>query len=114
VAAIEMDSGAGHALGFFAHIKPEQLTKFKPMTDVLDVQGAGIIQRVDQSPGADIEELDKKGIPTFGIWNDGRDYFDYHHTAADTFDKVDRQHLQENAAAMAVLAWFLANGSALD
>jgi carboxypeptidase Q len=111
IAAIEMDSGAGHALGFSAHIKPEQIKLLKPMAQVLDSQGAGLLQRVDFAPGADIDDLDKKGVPTFGVWNDGRDYFDYHHTAADTFDKVDRTHLQENAAAMAVLAWFLANSS---
>jgi hypothetical protein len=111
VAAIEMDSGAGHALGFYAHIKPEQLVALKPVTEVLDAQGAGLVQRVDQSPAADITDLDKKGVPTFGVWNDGRDYFDYHHTAADTFDKVNQHHLQENAAAITVLAWFLANSS---
>jgi carboxypeptidase Q len=111
VAAIEMDSGAGHALGFRAHIPLETVEKLKPMTEVLDAQGAGLIQRVDTSPGADIENLDKKGVHTYGVWNDGRDYFHYHHTAADTFDKVNPKHLQENASAMAVLAWWLANQS---
>jgi len=39
---------------------------------------------------------------------DGRRYFDYHHTAADTLDKVDPQELRENAAAMAVMGYALA------
>jgi hypothetical protein len=39
----------------------------------------------------------------------GRTYFNYHHTAADTFDKVEPRALAENAAAMAVLAYALAN-----
>jgi Zn-dependent M28 family amino/carboxypeptidase len=35
-------------------------------------------------------------------------YFDYHHTEADTLDKVDPSELQRDAAAMAALAWLLA------
>ena len=109
LAAIELDSGAGHALGFFAHVTPAALEALRPVTLVLDSQGAGLLQRVDNAPGADIDDLDKLGVATFGVWNDGRDYFDYHHTAADTFDKINPRYLQENAAAMAVLAWWLAN-----
>ena len=40
---------------------------------------------------------------------DSRFYFNYHHTAADTFDKVNPQELNENAAVMAVLAYALAD-----
>jgi Zn-dependent M28 family amino/carboxypeptidase len=37
-----------------------------------------------------------------------RTYFDYHHTAADTLDKIDPRELRENAAVVAVLAYALA------
>ncbi len=40
---------------------------------------------------------------------DSRSYFEYHHTEADTFDKVDPHQLQENAAVVAVTAYGLAN-----
>ena len=40
---------------------------------------------------------------------DGTDYFDYHHTAADTLDKIVPQELAENAAVVAVTAYALAN-----
>ncbi len=40
---------------------------------------------------------------------DGRTYFNYHHTAADTLDKVVPAELRENAAAMAVMAYALTN-----
>jgi hypothetical protein len=40
---------------------------------------------------------------------DERTYFNYHHSAADTLDKVDRQELAENASAMAVLAYAIAD-----
>jgi hypothetical protein len=40
---------------------------------------------------------------------DGRTYFNYHHSAADTLDKVVPAELRENAAAMAVMAYALTN-----
>jgi len=40
---------------------------------------------------------------------DDRTYFNYHHTAADTLDKIVRHELAENAAVMAVLGFALAD-----
>jgi hypothetical protein len=48
-------------------------------------------------------------VPAFGLLDDDRKYFDYHHSAADTLDKVVPSELRENAAAMAVLAYALTN-----
>jgi carboxypeptidase Q len=48
-------------------------------------------------------------VPSFGLLQDNRTYFHYHHTAADTLDKVVPRELAENAAAMSVLAYALAN-----
>jgi hypothetical protein len=42
---------------------------------------------------------------------DSRFYFNYHHTAADTFDRIDPRELNENAAVMAVLAYALAESA---
>ena len=53
--------------------------------------------------------MQKGGVPVFGLMQDGRVYFHYHHTAADTLDKVIPHELAENAAAMAVLAYALAD-----
>ena len=61
------------------------------------------------SPGSDIAPLAKAGVPTLGIMQDARTYFNYHHTAADTLDKIVPQELRENAAAMAVMGYALAN-----
>ena len=59
--------------------------------------------------GEDIDGLTQKGVPSFAPVQDSRTYFNYHHTAADTFDKVDPKHLNENAAVVAVLAYALAD-----
>lgn len=111
VAAIESDLGAAHPFGFEARIKPEALPLLKPVQDVLASLGANVVHLTSRSPGADIQALADAGVPTFGIMQDARTYFDYHHSAADTLDKVDPRQLQENAAAMAVLAYELAEMS---
>src|SRR5580698_5589043 len=108
-AAIESDNGAAHPLGFYAKINPKALPLLKPVQDVLQSFGANLIQLTDRSPGADIAPLAKAGVPTFGIMQDARTYFNYHHTAADTLDKIVPQELRENAAAMAVMGYAIAN-----
>jgi Zn-dependent M28 family amino/carboxypeptidase len=107
-AAIESDRGAGRPLGFEVKAKPEALPLLAPMAAVLQSQGAGLLKLTDGTE-TDISPLADSGVPAFGIWQDTRTYFDYHHTAADTLDKVVPRELAENAAAMAVLAYTLAN-----
>jgi Zn-dependent M28 family amino/carboxypeptidase len=59
--------------------------------------------------GADISPLASQGVPLIGLAPDPTHYFDYHHTNADTLDKVNPEHLQAGALALARLAWVLAN-----
>jgi carboxypeptidase Q len=108
VAALESDLGASHPMGFRAKITPEAMAQLQPVQDVLQVFGANLIELSSDSPEADIEPLAKQGVPAFGLWQDGRIYFNYHHTAADTLDKIVPQELRENATAMAVMGYALA------
>jgi Zn-dependent M28 family amino/carboxypeptidase len=71
--------------------------------------GATLMLPSPYPPGADIAAMSEAGVPAFGVMQDGRTYFNYHHTAADTLDKVVPAELRENAAAMAVLAYALTN-----
>jgi hypothetical protein len=107
-AAIEGDLGASHPIGFIFAGKPDALPFFAPLSSILKRQGAG---QVDTKPSAssDISTLTALGVPSFGPWFDTRTYFNYHHNAADTFDKVNPKELAENASVMAVLAYGLAN-----
>jgi carboxypeptidase Q len=107
VAAIESDTGAAHPLGFEAKINAKALPLLKPVQDVLRSFGANVIELTDRSPGADIAPLAKAGVPTLGVMQDARTYFSYHHTAADTLDKIVPQELRENAAALAVMGYAL-------
>ena len=108
IAAIESDAGAAHPLGFSAKLSPAAVAALRPILEVLRPIGASVVRPTNVSPGSDIEPLVEAGVPGLGIIQDGRKYFDYHHTAADTLDKVDPQELHENAAAMAVMGYALA------
>jgi carboxypeptidase Q len=108
IAAIESDAGAAHPIGFTMKMSPEARAMLHPVADVLRPIGATLFRATESSPGTDIDPIVKAGVPGIGIIQDGRHYFDYHHSAADTLDKVDPQELKENAAAMAVMAYALA------
>ena len=108
-AAIESDLGASHPVGFLFTGKPEALPFFGPISNVLRQQGAGIVQLQPGGVGADIGPLTRGGVPSFAPYFDTRTYFNYHHTEADTFDKIDPKELAEGGSVMAVLAYGLAN-----
>ncbi len=107
-AAIETDGGADHPLGVYFAGKPELKDFLAPVAKVLQASGAGLVQAREEV-GADIDPLRKRGVPNFSPIQDSRFYFNYHHTAADTLDKIVPQQLAENAAINAVLAYALAN-----
>ena len=108
VAAIESDMGAGRALGLQAAVAPSAVPQLRAVTRALLPIGASVLQVRDHAPGADISALQAAGVAAFAPLVDTRHYFDIHHTAADTLDKVDPLNLRSQAATMAVLAYFLA------
>ena len=107
-AAIECDLGADHPLGL--NIKAKLGTKplLAPVAAVLQDAGAGLLALSDGT-GSDLHGLEEAGVPTFSPIQDSRTYFNYHHTAADTLDKINPKELAETAAVMAVYAYSLAN-----
>jgi len=107
-AAIESDTGAGRALGIEASVSAATMAWLAPLQAALLAIGAGVLERRDGELGADIAPLQEAGVPGFKPLLDERHYFDYHHTAADTLDKVDPHNLQSQVAVMSVLAYYLA------
>ncbi|RZJ94651.1 MAG: peptidase M28 family protein, partial [Brevundimonas sp.] len=59
--------------------------------------------------GADIGPLATAGVPVFGLRQDGLRYFDLHHTANDTLDKIDPAQMTQNVAAWAALVSLIAD-----
>jgi Zn-dependent M28 family amino/carboxypeptidase len=108
-AAMETDGGAGHPLGITFATKPEGKTFFEAVAKILQSSGAGIFNFSEHAGGADVGPLTKLGVPGFSPIQDNRTYFNYHHTAADTLDKIVPQELAENAAVVTVTAYALAN-----
>jgi carboxypeptidase Q len=105
---MEIDNGAGHPLGLNIKGNPELKKMLEPLAAVLQESGAGILSLVEHC-GADIEPMEKAGVPAFSPIQDSRIYFNYHHTAADTLDKIVPEELAENSAVVAVAAYGLAN-----
>jgi Zn-dependent M28 family amino/carboxypeptidase len=107
-AAMETDGGTDHPLGINIKGKPEAKKMFAPIAAILQASGAGMLNLVEHC-GADIGPMEKAGVPAFSPIQDSRFYFNYHHTAADTLDKIIPKQLAENSAVVAVLAYALAN-----
>jgi hypothetical protein len=132
VAAIEMDGGAEKPTGFgFGSASPglgghrravppgsEAPPTMAPTSDaafarvteigtLLEPIHASAIRR--GGGGSDIAPLMQAGVPGFGLSTAGTHYFDWHHTDADTFDKINRQDFKDCSAALAVMAFVLAD-----
>jgi len=109
VAAIECDLGVGRPLGFVSNVPTANLAPLADVVAAIHSLGAEITYAKDR--GGEIETLAEHGVPVFALRPDPSRYFDVHHTAADTLDKVDAVELRENTAAVAALAATLANST---
>lgn len=110
VAAIETDSGGFRPLGFGVGAGPGAVETVRLIAAPLGGIAADDVQ--DGGGGADISPTAALGVPQIALRQDTTHYFDYHHTIADTLDKVDPHELQMNAAALAVMAYGLAESPA--
>jgi carboxypeptidase Q len=107
-ATMETDNGAGHPIGLNIKAKPEVKAMLKPVAAILQESGAGMLSLAEHA-GADIEPMEKAGVPAFAPIQDSRFYFNYHHTPADTLDKIVPKELAENSAVVAVWTYAIAN-----
>jgi carboxypeptidase Q len=112
VAAVEADSGAFRPAGFSVDFEDESRRQLavKQMEEIIELLGTiGPLRARAGGGGADIGPLRPAGVPLLGFEVEGSKYFDYHHSHADTLDKVDRHELSQCVAAMAVTAYVLAD-----
>jgi Zn-dependent M28 family amino/carboxypeptidase len=106
-AAIEADSGSGPPEGFdVASEDGDAVAGVAAWSTLFTGLGADRIEK--GWGGADISPLTEVGVLSLSVRPDGSRYFDLHHSPADTIDKIDPDHLQRNAAAMGLMAYFLA------
>jgi carboxypeptidase Q len=112
VFALESDAGGFSPRGFgVLASKPDaQARAIARVTDILTLLAPlGVTRVLPGWTGTDVEPMVPSGVPTAELFPDGRTYFDIHHTEADTLDKVDPAELADNVAAVAVLAYVIAD-----
>jgi carboxypeptidase Q len=108
VMAIESDGGTFKPVGFGITAGPRGRSYVQEIVQLLAPLEATDLDTTGGS-GTDIEPLGKLGVPTMGFRVDGTHYFHYHHTAADTLDKIRPRDLAECVASLAIVAFVLAD-----
>jgi carboxypeptidase Q len=107
VLAIESDDGIFKPEGFGFEGTPEGLAILQEIAALLEPIEADSVR--EGHGGADISPLIEKGVPGIGLRVADEKYFWYHHTTADTFDKLDPLELNLCVAALAVMAYVVAD-----
>jgi carboxypeptidase Q len=105
--AIESDGGVFSPLGFGFTGSPAARAIITSIGSLLNPINAGKIEA--SGGGADIGPIMATGVPGMGLNVDGTRYFWFHHTDADTPDKLDRAEVQRCVAAVAVMAYIAAD-----
>ena len=109
VLAMESDNGAFNPKGFVLAAGDSAADVVQQVAGLLQPINATGVQRVESSPAADITPLAEAGVPTMELDVDGSRYFWYHHSEGDTLDKLDPVDLAHCVAAMAVMAYVVAD-----
>jgi carboxypeptidase Q len=107
VLGIESDGGVFSPIGFGFTGSDEAFAILQEVGRILEPIGAGAITR--GGGGADIGPMMERGMPGMGLNVDPTQYFWYHHTDADTLDKLDPEEVARCVAAMAVMAYVVAD-----
>ena len=105
IAAIESDRGGFVPRGFTmtaTESEKERIRSWKPL-----LEPYGLTDFSQPGGGADIGPLGKQNVALIGFLPDSQRYFDIHHSAADTFDKVSKRELELGGASMAALVYLL-------
>ena len=106
VLAMESDGGVFAPQGFSVDGSEEMLAMMAQLAPLLEPIGATRMRA--GGAGADVGPLTRAGVPGLGLQVDGTRYFWYHHSEADTMDKLDPREVAQCVAAMAVMAYVIA------
>ena len=104
----ESDFGAGAIYALRSRVDVASQPAFEAMAQVLAPLGVPLTGN-NASPGPDAAVLMRRHQwPALSLSQDGSTYFDVHHTAHDTFERMDGRALPQNVACWAVVAWLAA------
>ena len=107
VLAIESDGGVFSPEGFGFSGNESAREIVEEIHELMKPIGANTIS--DGGRAADVAPLNDEGVPVMSLKVDGSKYFWYHHTNADTFDKVDFNEFNRCVAAIAIMAYVVAD-----
>jgi len=107
ILAIESDAGVFKPSGFGFSGSDEAYELLSDIGTLLASIESGKITK--GGGGADIGPIMREGVPGMGLSVDGSKYFWYHHTNADTWDKLDPDEFNRCVATMAVMAYVVAD-----
>jgi carboxypeptidase Q len=107
VLAMESDGGVFKPSGFGFTGSDEAFAMIQEIGTLLERIESGTVTR--GGGGADISPLMATGVPGMGLSVDGTKYFWYHHSDADTVDKLDPDEVALCVATMAVMAYVVAD-----
>jgi carboxypeptidase Q len=105
IAALESDAGGFSPRGVAVDTT---LGAFKMITSWKSLLDPYFLQYIKkEGHGADIGYLKEIGVPLIGFEPDGQKYFDYHHTADDTFDKINKRELELSSGVIGSLIYLI-------
>ncbi|HVI53438.1 MAG TPA: M20/M25/M40 family metallo-hydrolase [Luteibacter sp.] len=107
----ESDFGAGRIWRMSASVKPEALGAIQQIAKVVEPIGVAYDAGKPGGGGSDLSQMHGKGMAALSLTQDGTDYFDYHHNANDTLDKIDPKALAQNVAVYAAFAYMAAQAN---
>ena len=107
VLAIESDGGVFSPEGFGFSGNDSAREIVEEIHELMKPIGANTISEGGRA--ADVAPLNDEGVPVMSLKVDGSKYFWYHHTNADTFDKIDFNEFNRCIAAMAIMAYVVAD-----
>ena len=105
--ALESDAGGFTPRGFSFDTSESEFNSLKEFEILF--KHYGIDNFVNGGSGPDIVPLKDDKIILAGLRPDSQRYFDYHHAASDTFDKINKRELELGAAAMTALVYLIDN-----
>ena len=101
----ESDFGAGRIWRMSASVKPAARAAIGQIAEVLKPIGVAYDANRPGGGGSDLSQMHAKGMAALSLTQDGTHYFDWHHTANDTLDKVDPAELAQNVAVYAAFSY---------
>ena len=107
----ESDFGAGKVWRMSASVKPEARGAIEQIARVLAPIGVAYDAKRPGGGGSDLSQMHGKGMAALSLTQDGTKYFDWHHTAADTLDKIDPKELAQNVAVYAAFSYMAAQAN---